>query len=160
MASRAAYRTKKDGEIGVYLRKQNYAGRSKQDMRAWVKAVARNLSSGKEVGDGAQALRHDLNISRLNSALIRSLLDPPFDEVHKNKAPDISQNGIFEIEVVEWNRWKVNHVPVDRINGEGEHIEEERQMEVAEITFEENKKLPDAANFEWKLDEDKIPYRG
>lgn len=122
MGERAGYRVAEITRSGKRVeswvaRKQWYLGGSKAELEKWVKDVARVLMStsasgllGKaQINDGSVALRHDLGIGRLYHALIQATLGSGFESLHPTIQCDIDDHGLFEIEMIKWNEWAINH---------------------------------------------------
>jgi hypothetical protein len=157
MGERAAYRVSSKGKSLFMLRKQWYEGSSYEELEALVEKVASQLMSGRFslgnkilIGDGSVALRDDLQIGRLSMAMLTALSDPPFNEVVEadDIHCDINDHGIYEIELVEWNKWCLNNYPVEYQNktdvlGEKKHL--------ATITFIEGTPFPDGMNIEFHV---------
>ena len=142
MGERAGYRCRQGESVSPMLRKQWYVGEDRESIEFFVKDVAKVLLMnylGKEekIGSEESALRKDLNIDRLFSAMVHTRYSPPFDEICNGVASDISDHGVFEIELLAWDWWAVNHYPVDEmwIDEKGEqHTSEE--VEKSGLCFE------------------------
>lgn len=127
MGERAGYRCSEGEKVSPMLRKQWFIGDTKQDLEKFVRRVAEVLMSnefGEEelvIGDGSVALRNDLGIDRLFPAIVTAIYSPPFDSIYKEMAHDISDHGIYEIEMIKWNEWLVNsyRVTIVRVDKEG-----------------------------------------
>ena len=66
----------------------------------------------RNVGDGSIALREDLTKSRAFAALVNTIYSPPFDSIHTDINCDINDHGLIEIDVSEYNNWKIYHIPI------------------------------------------------
>lgn len=104
MGERAGYRVREGDEVSHILRKQWYTG---DDMDLLVTDVVNVLATGHLIGSGRCALRDDLGIGRLSAALFSVVYDAPFDSIEFDTVCDISDHGLYEIEMVEWDHWKV-----------------------------------------------------
>ena len=113
MGNRAGYRIREGDKVSHLIRKQwQY-----DDLRWVVTSVAQTLlqtcNGIGDVGDGSVALRHDLDIGRLTAALYSVAYEPPFDSIRTDPLTcDISDNGLHEIELVDWNHWKIWHYTI------------------------------------------------
>jgi hypothetical protein len=67
---------------------------------------------GGKPGDGGQALRDDLGIDRAFAALVYSIYQEPFDSIHDYINCDINDHGLVEIDITQFDNWKVNHIPI------------------------------------------------
>ena len=166
--------------VSPMLQKKRYAEEDKESIEFFVRDVATVLLtdySGKErkIGSGRSALRKDLNIDRLFSAMVHTWYEPPFDEICNSVASDISDHGVFEIELLAWDWWAVNHYPVDEmwIDEQGKQhtseeveksglcfdkmewervdvVREEKKMPIVTVEFVEGKMLDEGGvNFVW-----------
>lgn len=113
MSNNVGYRISQGPIVSDTIRKQWKVYSTEQ----LVINVARSLITynGKraDIGDGMIALRPDLNIGRLTSALFHAVYEPPFDsiEFYPEKC-DIMDNGLYEIELSEWFHWIVWHYDI------------------------------------------------
>ena len=185
MGERAGYMCRDGKCVSPMLRKQWYIGEDKASIRNFVMKTAKVLMNASDIyfggeetiiGGGNVALRSDLGISRMFPAIVYAMYKPPYDEIFADVASDISDHGIFEIELLEWNKWQVNNYPVDSEwmdeNGKKhtseevinsldmrfnklvwhENVKEEEAMAMAVIEFEEGKTLKDGVKFDWILE--------
>ncbi len=125
MGERAGYRCRQGEEVSPIFRKQWFIGDGDEELKGFVTAVAGKLMEttrfdGSEpcIADGDVALRDDLWIGRLFPAMLSVLYDPPFDSVETTTNCDISDHGLFEIELWRWNLWSLNHYDVGFMTGE------------------------------------------
>lgn len=163
MGERAAYRVSRNGKSMFMIRKQWYEGSTHEELRTLVTNVAQTLMKDKFglnpntdsilIGGGAVALRNDLGVGRLSMALLLTMSEPPFDEIVEgdNINCDINDHGIFEIELIAWDTWYLNHYPVEygnekNILGDKKHL--------ATITFAKGKSLADGMNVEYHVPND------
>ena len=151
MGERAGYRVREGNTVSHILRKQWFIGNRRKDIETLVKKVARKLlindlikEGVEEINSGGIALRHDLYIGRLTASLFSVLYEPPFDSIEHSPDCDISDWGLYEIELVEWNRWVIWHYDVAWNDGELENKEK-----IAEVTFQSGKMLDDGMHFVW-----------
>ena len=159
MGERAGYRCRMGKSVSPMLQKKRYVGEDKGSIEFFVRDVATVLLTdylGKErkIGSGRSALRKDLTIDRLFSAMVHTWYEPPFDKICNGVASDISEHEVFEIELLAWDWWAVNHYPADEmwIDERGEqHTSEEvgksglcfEKMEWERIDIvKEEKKMP------------------
>lgn len=154
MGHRGAYRVRDGDETGAYIRQQWAIHGEKEEIKGLVRDVAETLCrdfSGetKPINSGGVALRHDLFLGRLSAALIDVLYDRCFQSVTTDVPPDISNAGIFEIQLIEWNRWQVNHIPVRFESGEGDIVEHDRAELLATVAFEDGAELDNGMSFRW-----------
>lgn len=160
MGERAGYRVSSNGKSLFMLRKQWYEGSSHKELTDLIIKVASCLmtdqfSLGRPVliNDGTVALRDDLRIGRLSMALLSALSDPPFNEVVEadDIHCDINDHGIYEIELVEWNKWYLNNYPVlyenktDKLG---------KKIHLATITFTQGKTLSEGMKIEFHVPND------
>ena len=102
MGSRAGYMTQDKNGYSQIFRKQWACSIEELVTKMWA-----TLSEGKEPGNGSQAIRNDLNNGRAFAALVICAYDKPFDSVEVDTHCDISDNGLFTIDVSDWKNWKV-----------------------------------------------------
>ena len=150
MGERAGYRVSKNGKSMLMIRKQWFVGSNHTDLKGLVVEVANVLMTDKFglcgdsksllIGGGAVALRNDLGVGRLSMALLNVLSEPPFDEVVEGDDYhcDINDHGIYEIELIDWNKWELNNYPVKYAN-KTDALGEKKNL--ATVTFEEGKDL-------------------
>jgi len=112
MGNRAGYRVREGNKTSHILRKQWAI----EDIGHVVKDVAQMLCTTVRghgvVGAGNVALRNDLHIGRLAAAMYSVLYRAPFDSIATGINCDITDAGLYEIELVEWNVWEVWRYPV------------------------------------------------
>ena len=147
MGERAGYRVRVGNEVSDILRKQWFVGESKGEIRELIKNVATMLLQeyngiGK-INSGGVALRNDLDLGRLTASLFATIYTPPFDSIEKT-IWDISDWGLYEIEMVEWNKWIVWNYSVD---WEDNSIKDKEKL--AEVEFKEGKTLDNGMSFVW-----------
>lgn len=131
-----------------------------------------------KINDGSLALRYDLDQTRLFPAMISALYQAPFNSIHDSLNCDINDHGIYEIELVEWNHWKINHYDVISTAVEGETKRGKRiykslpdklgeKVTLCEVHFQPGMTLEDGTSFTWYFprehstyseEYDKIPY--
>ena len=114
MGERAGYRVRQDDKVSHMIRKQWYTGGTNKDLENLCFEIAETL--GGNPGSGESALRHDLDIERMTAALYHVLYSPPFDRICKDAHCDITDHGIFEIEMFSWDKWQLNHYTVEYEN--------------------------------------------
>jgi len=107
MGNRAGYRVRDGNKTSHILRKQWAI----EDIGHVVKDVAQMLCTTvrghDDINAGTVALRDDLHIGRLAAAMYSVLYRAPFDSIEVDINCDITNAGLYEIELVEWNFWKV-----------------------------------------------------
>ena len=141
MGDRAGYRVRENDVVSDIIRKQWKIS----SIEGVVTDVARTLltviGDGNDIGSGMSALRSDLDIGRLTAALYSVVYNPPFDSIETDPfGCDICDNGIYEIELVEWNHWKVwNYRKVCNYPLR-DHDALDREL-IAEVMFTEGKPL-------------------
>jgi len=139
MGDRIGYRIRSGDESSAILRKQW----QDQSIEEIIVDVAKTLVWGYEIGSGMCALRSDLDVGRLAAALYHIVYNPPFDSIHTDPLScDISDRGLYEIEITEWNFWKVWHYTInydDIVISDPELI--------AEMRFEDGKPLSDGMTY-------------
>ena len=151
MGERAAYRVKSKYEISPSLRKQWGPCRTESLIEIIINCVKILLNCDEDVldevkiGDGFTALRDDLEDSpgRLFLALCYTLAEPPFDEI-TNEPADISDHGLFEIEIKKWNHWIVWHY---NVKWKDDSIIKGSKRKVLEVKFEKGKTIKDGMKF-------------
>lgn len=112
MGDRAGYRFVSKKEVSPIYRVQ------------WMKSingVVQNtwdtLCDGKPIDDGSCALRTDLGIGRAFAACIYSNYTPPFESIENITDCDISDEGLFEIDISNYKKWVVYHYDVSFEDG-------------------------------------------
>ena len=155
MGERTAYRVKSDYETSPCLRKQ-WGYFTTEELKEIITLCAKylckyNKHKGK-IGDGITALRDDLELApgRLFLALCYVIGKTPFDMI-TNKPTDISDHGLFEIEIVKWNKWIVWHYDV---KFEDDSIIENSKEKVLEVEFERGKTVKKGIKFLYVSDKD------
>lgn len=148
MGDKAGYRIRDGDEVSNLIRKQWQI----EDIEDLVTNVAKTLLESYKgqnvIGDGGVALRNDLDIGRLTAALYHVVYEPPFDSIETNPMScDISDNGLYEIELVEWNHWKVFNYA---FGWKDDDIDLFDACLIAEVTFTEGKSLSNGIKFEVK----------
>lgn len=58
------------------------------------------------------AIRDDLNRSRGFAGLVATIYSAPYDSIHENTNCDIADNGLIEIDISDFNHWKIYHYEV------------------------------------------------
>ncbi|MHA1368216.1 MAG: hypothetical protein ACTSRA_00685 [Promethearchaeota archaeon] len=115
MGERAAYRVRDGLAFSHMMRKQWYQGGDKESLKSLIERVICTLNGGA-LGVGSMifgsALRPDLDIRRLTAAMYNVLYDPPFDSIEYDYNCDIRDHGLFELEILEWNVWAINHYDI------------------------------------------------
>lgn len=153
MGERSAYRAREGEKTGPMFRRQWYVGDSPEDIENLVRGIAENLMDSRyedsEINSGGNALRHDLFLGRLNTALFGALYDSCFQSMVCGTPTDISNHGIYEIELIEWNHWAVNHIPVHWDSDEGETVMERQTQPLAEVWFTSGEPLEKGMEFDW-----------
>jgi len=137
-------------EYSSYLRQQWGVTIKPDSIKIWILEIAKTLGGSREIGSGLKALRHDLDCGRLFNALVSVTSEPPFDRITKEKPHDISNHGILEIEIVEWNYWQIRHIPVEWDAENGEKIVDEKSEVIAVARFEEGKPICEGYSYEWR----------
>ena len=145
MGDRAGYRIKEGDIVSNLIRKQWQI----DDIKELVTDIAKTLLSGYDeqgtIGDGFVALRNDLDIGRLTAALYHVVYEPPFDSIETDPmACDISDNGLYEIELVERNHWKVFNYS---FGWDDNDITLFDGLLIAEVTFTEGKSIEDGMKY-------------
>ena len=139
------------------IRKQWYEGSTHNELKTLIERVAGNLmvqryaSFNKEsvnIGGGLVALRDDLGIGRLSMALLNALSEPPFDEVVEadDYNCDINEHGIFEINMLTWDTWELNHY---NLPYETDIPSEKRQLAI--IMFRKGEPFPKGMKIDFKV---------
>ena len=70
------------------------------------------LGGTTSIGSGGQALRADLDIGRAFAALVYSNYLPPFNSIQDTINCDINDHGLVEIDITQWDSWKIYHIPI------------------------------------------------
>ena len=121
MGERAGYRVRQGDKVSHIFRKQWYIGGTKKELEELLTKVCDTLRGTNYQwgvpfppinGNIDSALRSDLGIARVSAALFASLYTPPFDGIHLDERCDLSDHGIFEIELLSWDKWQLNHYKV------------------------------------------------
>jgi len=154
MGHRGAYRVRDGDDVGPYIRQQWAITGDEEEIRELVRSVAETLCTDysgetQQINSGGVALRHDLFVGRLSAALIDCLYSRPFQSVTTGVPADISNAGIFEIQLIEWNRWQVNHIPVTWDSDNGDTVHHDRAELLASVSFEDGAELENGMNFRW-----------
>lgn len=145
MGDRAGYRIKEGDEVSNLIRKQCQFDDIKEVVTEVAKTLLQGYNDEQTIGGGSVALRHDLNIGRLTAALYHVVYEPPFDRIETNPVTcDISDNGLYEIELVEWNYWKVWNYEVGWRNDDPDIFD---PVLIAEVWFTEGKTLSDGIEY-------------
>ena len=154
MGERTAYRVKSNHETTPSLRKQ-WGYYKTEELKKIIIGCAKVLCTfdgiGEEkIGSGFTALRHDLEFvpGRLFLALCYVIGKTPFDEI-TNKPTDISDHGLFEIEIKKWNHWIIWHYDV---KFEDNSIIENSKRKVLEVEFEAGKPVEKGIKFSYISD--------
>jgi len=139
LGSRVGYRIRSGDETSAILRKQWMD----QDIKEIVMDIAKTLVWGYKAGSGMCALREDLNVGRMSAALYRAVYAPPFDAIETDPITcDITDNGLFVVELVSWNFWRIWH---HEIEFDDETLREPELA--AEVRFTEGKSLADGMEY-------------
>jgi hypothetical protein len=110
MSESAGYRCRWKENISPMLRKQYFIGRNNKILKDFIFDTAKVLVGDTNIiGSRLEALRGDLYIDRLFGAMVYVLYKPPFDGIFEGDAPDIEDFGIYEIEMLKWNKWNLNN---------------------------------------------------
>jgi hypothetical protein len=183
MGERAGYRVSDaKGRVSWIVRHQWYYGGEKVELEVVVGKIAGCLMQSSymmgekdlKIDGGMVALRHDLDIARLFSATVKALGSDCFDSLEADIECDINDHGLYEIELVDWNKWNINHYDVDtyciRHNTpmyRGDHYDkyiknakglgdcktsESRlgpKVTLGVVTFKEDKSLETGMKFKW-----------
>jgi hypothetical protein len=170
MGERAGYRIKVGEKTSWICRKQWYLGGSESVLARMAKEVAENLLGSDEakINDGGVALRDDLDMGRMFSALTKVICEDMFESINPDIKCDIGDHGLFEIEMVKWNKWNINHYDTCREKTEkekwgnkqpdgkyekgfGGYVWGELQPKamLGEVGFEKGKTLKDGMKFKW-----------
>ena len=145
MGDRAGYRVKEGDEVSNLIRKQWQMDDIKELVTDVAKTLLNEYDDEALIGGGHAALRNDLGIGRLSAALYHVVYEAPFDSIETDPVKcDISDNGLYEIELVEWDYWKVWNYSIgwkddDRALFDGQLI--------AEARFTEGKSLSDGMTY-------------
>lgn len=126
MGERIGYRIRDKDGVSDILRKQWM-----EDPRLVTQNTWDMLLNGDKVGSGMCALRDDLEIGRGFAALVASNYNAPFDSIEKDIHCDISDHGLIEIDVSQYDNWKIYHIPVNW--DESGSSEEDRSL-IAEMS--------------------------
>ena len=106
MGSRGGFRTKdKSGKFSQILRQQRIGLVEEGVTEMWW------LLGGKP-GDGGQAIRDDLDNGRAFAALVASFYKQPFNSIEDSTLCDISDNGLFTVDVSDFAKWKIIHTEI------------------------------------------------
>jgi len=108
MGERAGYRIRIGDKTSMICRRQWYLGGGSEELESLIMEVAQelmdtNASFSDAIGSGAVALRNDLDMSRMFPALVRVVCTTGFDSIEEDVRCDISDHGLFEIEIITWN---------------------------------------------------------
>jgi hypothetical protein len=157
MGERAGYRIREDNVVSDICRKQWYLGGDKHSLEYLVTEVAKKVTGGgygkvdAKIGGGMVALRDDLGLNRLFPALVKTICEGGFDSIEKDINCDISDHGLFEIEIKEWNVWMINHYGINWKNYKNywkDYSIGDKTILGAAI-FETGKSLSKGTRFEW-----------
>jgi len=144
MGDRAGYRIREGDKVSHLIRKQWKVDDIKMLVSDVVKTLLTDYDGQGKIGDGSVALRDDLHIGRLTAALYHVVYEPPFDSIETDPHRcDISDNGLYEIELVNWNYWKVHNYSIgwdDDIHLFDEHL-------IAEVWFTNSESQTDGMNY-------------
>lgn len=162
MGERTAYRVKLENkekrEISPYLRQQWGIHINKGGIEKWIEKIAQYLCGTEDatIGDGLSALRSDLAVDtgRLFNAILNVTSNRRFNSIYRELPPDVSNHGVVEIEIVEWDEWHINHIPVKWDKDEGEEMLEDDIETIAKVEFEEGKTVEEGMDYEWMAGED------
>jgi hypothetical protein len=167
MGERVAYRASHKGKSLFMVRKQWYLGSTRAELTGLVEEVAGKLMYDgyglnrgmANIGGGMISLRHDLSLGRLSMALLTAVASPPFDEVVEpdDLNCDINDHGIYEIELIEWNKWYLNQYDVEyhrtwEDHGGGSTLGPKRHL--ATINFTEGEPLSSGMRMEFHVPDD------
>ena len=172
MGERAGYRIKGKEGTSPILRKQWFVGDDEKTLHIFIHEVAQTLCDGGQIDSGMCALRHDLDVGRLSLAVYHVLYSPPFDSMEFDTNCDISDHGLYEIELVKWNHWKLNHYTIPFLLTEKDIDskdwldeaskkrykqqlkDKDKSTLLADIKFTSDKSLSDGMKITWHLPED------
>ncbi len=144
MGDRVGYRIREDDKVSHLIRKQWKIDNIKMLVSDVAKTLLTDYDGQGKIGDGGSALRDDLHIGRLTAALYHVVYNPPFDSIQTDPLScDISDNGLYEIELVNWNYWKVHNYSIgwdDDIHLFDGHL-------IAEVRFTNSKSLADGMKY-------------
>ena len=144
MGDRIGYRIRSGDETSAIMRKQ-WQDQSIEEITVGVAKtlILSNVLGTDVIGSGLCALRGDLDVGRLAAALYHVVYEPPFDSIETDPLTcDIDDNGLYEIEIVEWNHWNIRHYPInydDTVLSLSELV--------AEVRFTEGKSLADGMKY-------------
>lgn len=145
MGDRAGYRIREGDEVSNLIRKQWQISDIKELVSDIAETLLHDYNMQGKINDGFVALRHDLDIGRLTAALYHAVYDQPFDSIETDPVTcDISDNGLYEIELVEWNHWKVWNYAIGWRDDDQDIFD---PVLIAEVTFEEGKALSDGMTY-------------
>ena len=133
MGSRIGYCVKSERGRSPILRKQ-WAGSTEYGVTDMWKTL------GGNPGGGGQAIRADLDIGRGFAAMVSVFYDPPFNSVQMDTNCDISDNGLIEVDITLYDKWKVYHIEIGW--DDGEEGKEGKKTLIAEMNIR---------GFEWKI---------
>lgn len=143
MGDRAGYRIKEGAEVSHLIRKQCQIDGIEWIVTNVAKTLLESYNDEGIIGDGFVALRGDLDLGRLTAALYNTVYAPPFDSIETDPLGcDISDNGLYEIELVEWNYWKIWNYAFG-----WNDLSLSDAVLIAEVRFTEDKSLSDGMEY-------------
>jgi hypothetical protein len=149
MGERAGYRVRANNKVSPILRKHWYLGDSKPDIKKIVINTCANLMSEYHIeliNSGSSALRHDLDFGRLTLAFFNAVYSRPFDSLNEDENCDISDHGLYELEMKEWNRWEFKNYEIDDCCKE---LRISKPITICEILIEKDKLIKEGIHFHW-----------
>ncbi|WP_309400026.1 hypothetical protein [Cerasicoccus maritimus] len=67
---------------------------------------------GGKPDNGAQAIRGDLGFDRAFAAMVGVGYHAPFNSIEKDTRCDISDNGLIEVDISQFDTWKIYHIEI------------------------------------------------
>ena len=145
MGDRAGYRVREGDEVSNIIRKQWKFDNIKDVVFDVAETLLNSYGTTVTIGCGLAALRDDLGIGRLTAALYHAVYEAPFDSVETDPLGcDIADNGLYEIELVEWNYWKVFNYSIGWKDKDAHLFDREL---IAEVRFVEDMLLPSGMEY-------------
>ncbi len=145
MGDSVGYRIKEGGNVSNLIRTQWMACEIKETVTDIARALLDRYGGCGVIGDGSVGLRNDLSIGRMTSALYHVVRTAPFDRIETDPMEcDITDNGLYEIELIRWNYWKVFQYPIPIGTPDASAI---KKRMVAAVMFTEGKTLDDGMNY-------------
>jgi hypothetical protein len=88
-----------------------------------------------------------LNLERLTAAMYRATYNPPFDTIENDLECDIHDHGLYELELLRWNWWAVNHYELSWAKPEANHKD---RVILATFKFRTDTYIWEGVTFDWQ----------